>query len=362
MTTGAAYAIALDLQRIPLEALRERAEAFRLVVTSLGPNPPLTADIVGEGLHLTGQMYFAQTDVLSDIASKTAKVTFTREPSEAIVSQDLTVLSFFGIPLLVRRAGVGIDVKRNIINPTSTVGDSRQEVSWMLATGSLGSAGEHAWFEQLYGLDAVSTEKILTLANRRGLRIFAIDRSNAAAILPQLDTFMVVKQNIAEFVAAGFVAVVPERNLQVDDFFGAGWIVADPSTGSAGYFIAGSLTAGGATTKAADVGNFLGKGLLTMGYAEAIAGLLGVAAEGAALTVFGANVMAGTFASTGLAGATAVAVGGFVAAVGLGMIAVAAVGLYVLVKQGIITVSSLDERLRRRTRIVRSRWLPQPIA
>lgn len=76
-------------------------------------------------------------------------------------------------------------------------------------------------------------------------------------MLPQLDTFDIVKQNIIDFVNAGFIAVVPQRNQQVNDWLGMGWIVADPATGSAGYFIAGSLTgtsgvavqAGGSTTE-----------------------------------------------------------------------------------------------------------------
>ena len=102
------------------------------------------------------------------------------------------------------------------------------------------------------------------------------------------------------------------------------------------------------------MGNFLAKGLLTQGYAEAVAGLLGLVGTGAGLTVFGVNIMAGTFASFGLTGATALLLGGFVAGVGLGMVAVAAVGLYVLFKQGIITVSFFNER--RRNRRYAERW------
>ncbi len=67
--------------------------------------------------------------------------------------------------------------------------DPAGEVRFMLASGSFGSAAEHALSEQLYGTPAVSTERLLTLANRSAIPIFTIDATNIATILPQLDTF-----------------------------------------------------------------------------------------------------------------------------------------------------------------------------
>ncbi len=91
-------------------------------------------------------------------------------------------------------------------------------------------------------MTSISTERLLVLANRAGIPIFQIDQTNLAQILPQLDTFPIVKQNITDFVNAGFIAVVPQRNQQVNDWRGMGWIVADLNTGSEVYFIAGLLT------------------------------------------------------------------------------------------------------------------------
>jgi len=118
----------------------------------------------------------------------------------------------------------------------------------MLSSGSSGSAAEHAIFEQLDQLPSVSTIKLLVLANRQGIPVFTVDRSNLAQILPQLDTFPIVKENISDFVNSGFIAVVPQRNQRFFNWLGTGWIVFDPNTGSAGYFIAGSLVLGGAAT------------------------------------------------------------------------------------------------------------------
>ncbi len=45
------------------------------------------------------------------------------------------------------------------------------------------------------------------LANRAGIPIFQIDQTNLAQILPQLDTFAIVKQNITDFNNRGQTTV-----------------------------------------------------------------------------------------------------------------------------------------------------------
>lgn len=217
VTTGAHYAVSLDLQRVRLNMLRDRAERFLRQLESSGPNPQLTTELIEETLHVTGLAYFAQIDALSDVVASISRVRYTREPSEAILSQDLLVLFLFGIPLIVLKGSVGVDVKRNIINPISAIGDRSQEVQFMLASGSFGSAAEHAVFEQLYEIPAVSTERLLMLANRGGIPIFTISTSNLNQVLPRLETFPIVKQNIIESVNAGFTAIVPQRNQRFHD-------------------------------------------------------------------------------------------------------------------------------------------------
>lgn len=208
--------------------------------------------------------YFAEVDALSDVSAKiTSKVIWTREPSEAVVSQDLSVWYWAGIPYFVTEGGMNIDVLRNIINPISISGSRQSEVEFMLASGSLGSGAEHAIFEQLYEVESISTIKILTLASQNNIPIYYIDSSNINQILPQLNTFSIVKENIIEAVNMGWVAIVPQQNIQLNNWYGAGWIIMEPTTGSAGYLIAGYLTSGvvstlsgGSTSKHGWVKNF----------------------------------------------------------------------------------------------------------
>ncbi len=49
-------------------------------------------------------------------------------------------------------------------------------------------------------------------------------------------------------MTAGIAAIVPQRNQPFHDWLGTDWIVVDPSTGSAGYLLAGSLMSATVTT------------------------------------------------------------------------------------------------------------------
>lgn len=70
----------------------------------------------------------------------------------------------------------------------------------MLTAGSFGSGAENAVFEQLYGIDSVSTEKLLYLANQQGIPIYTINRDNLNQTLPLISAPASVKQNISDSV------------------------------------------------------------------------------------------------------------------------------------------------------------------
>ncbi|MEA1991698.1 MAG: hypothetical protein U9N58_05825 [Thermodesulfobacteriota bacterium] len=200
--------------------------------------------MIDEALHLTGLSYFAKVDGLSDLYAKDLGIVWTRQPSQAIVAQDLVVTYFFWWPWRVSRGTLGIDVKRNILNPISVTGKHEDEVSWMLTTGAIGSATEHVVFEKLYDVESVSTEKILALANRQGIPIYTIDSTNVNTVLPKLNTFSIVKDNIRQAVEKGWTALCPQRNITLNDWNGQGWLIVDPSSGAAGYLLVGHLVSG----------------------------------------------------------------------------------------------------------------------
>jgi len=174
----------------------------------------------------------------------------------------------------------------------------------------------------------------LTLANRWSIPIYTIDETNIDEILPQLDTFDIVKQNIVDAINMGWTAVVPQTNIQLNQWYGAGWIIMDPDTGSAGYLLAGYLVSGsevimggGSGTKQADIEDFIEKGVKALAIASLLEGLGCVVEAGVVFAATGASIISGAI--------TAASVLGGLAMVGLGagmVIGAVVVGIWLVHK------------------------------
>ncbi len=66
-------------------------------------------------------------------------------------------------------------------------------------------------------------------------------------MLPLLQVSSAVKGDIQNAVNAGKEVLIPERELQVNDWRGVGYVVSDPETGAAGYLISGGVAGGSGT-------------------------------------------------------------------------------------------------------------------
>jgi Transglutaminase-like superfamily len=243
VTTGADYCISLDYQRISSELLNQRANDFQNL-------PAGSQEVEEEALNLTGMVYFTEVELFSNMEAKINHISWTREPAEAFLASDLTVSSFFGIPIGVKPGPLDIDVKRYPVEPVSNTGNSPDEINWMIASGSFSSAAENLVFEQLYQIVAVSTEKLLALANDQGIRIYTINQDNISQTLPAISAPSSYKQSMTDSVNAGYTVVVPQTGLQVNYWYGYCWEVIDPKTGACAFLIGGSLTSGSSITAA----------------------------------------------------------------------------------------------------------------
>lgn len=233
LTVGATYSLNLDIQRTSLDLINKRRD----LLADFEPNQEAAEEL----LHLTGMAYFTEVNRKSDIFAGIQDIVWTKQPGQAIVSQEINVFNLFGIPWSISQGARSIDVKRNNLIP---IGDKDNVIKWMAAIGIMGSATENTIFESLYEVPSVSTIKVLALANNSGVPIYTIDSNNIDAVLPQLNTFQIVKNSIRGAVENGWIAICPQRNITLNDWTGQGWIIADPATGGAGYLLAGSLVSG----------------------------------------------------------------------------------------------------------------------
>jgi hypothetical protein len=140
-------AIGLDLQRIPSELVNQRTTKLDQAKNLLGVSDVPFDDIIGETLNLHALGYFSQVEGSNRLIAS-GRVAFLKHPSEMLASLQPSISYIWGAPYKVENVSMGVDVKRYLMSAVSLKGDKSEAKSFMLASGNISSAAEHAIFEQ----------------------------------------------------------------------------------------------------------------------------------------------------------------------------------------------------------------------
>jgi hypothetical protein len=254
--TGGFYSLVLNTGHASVRSLAAHAGRCETEVAALQAVASGDASaqvdagaLMGELFHASGLVYFTQLDAAYQMLAGPWRVAQVRHPSEATVGTSLSLTSVLGAVSGVRPTGVSIDVRRDAHVVQSETDDPKMEVGYMTAIGGIGSYLEGRMIEQVYGLEGISTVRILQIANNSRIPIYAIDRGNAEEI-DQLNYGESLKADLRDAVSAGMQVTIPRNGIEYYGFRGTGWIVHDPTTGAGGYMIDGGLAGGRSTHNA----------------------------------------------------------------------------------------------------------------
>lgn len=248
ITAGATYSLVVDLQKMSPSLLENKVSKLEQLLVGTNLDDTATDEMIEETLNIIGTSWFAETDIRSDLSAKALDVVWTRQPSQAIVTQEMVVSYFFWWIMSVSNGNKTIDVQRNIVTPIG-IGNENNKLMWMIDIGSKNSDTESIVFEQLFGIESVSSTRIIAEANRQGIPVCMITEENIDSILPNLYVSALTKDYISQYVGSGFTAICPQRDVTVNDWSGVGFTVIDPNTGASAYLLSGSIINGGSTTK-----------------------------------------------------------------------------------------------------------------
>ena len=106
---------------------------------------------------------------------------------------------------------------------------------------------EHGVLEQVTGIESVSTIKALQYAQQNNIPIHYITKENLESELSQITFSNQLISEIRASVNAGKIIIIPEHELEINQWSGVGYMVLDPDTFACGYMISGGM-AGGAMT------------------------------------------------------------------------------------------------------------------
>lgn len=247
VVAGGIYYIALDYGTISageLEQLSSNMDALKEIVSE---DNIYTDVAMGEMLNSIAKAYFAQLDMYNAIISGQYHVTSTRDLSIGIVGFNINVVYTFNRPAELNEGGVFLDIGHDAHSVVSNDNNNKNEKTYMLQSGIYASAMEHGILEQVTGVESVSTIKTFQYAVENNISFHTIAKENIATEIRQLNVSEQIKQDIYTAVNTGKIVIIPEQEIEINQWSGIGYMVLDPDTFACGYMISGGL-AGGAMT------------------------------------------------------------------------------------------------------------------
>jgi len=214
-----------------------------LIPPGESPDTKCEEDYLGWYLHRLGMQYLDRTDKGEDGVAALMQAVVLKDVSNAILGQRITVGYIGGVPQTFTWFGLGVDADRSIVSSFSTTGTSIG-YDFIRVSGADGSLQENRVFEEEIGYEAVSTIKILALANDQSIPVWTITGANAAQYIPQLTHPASVVNKVIDSINAGQHVTIPRDPIQYFSWSGTGYIDLDPGDGGAGYIISGGGSGG----------------------------------------------------------------------------------------------------------------------
>jgi transglutaminase-like putative cysteine protease len=242
---GGYYGLGLDVQGDLSEEISARKQSY-LQALNTSPDPTYDDATTGDFMSTTALVYLNNIQAERLNISALTSTTPVMDVSEALTMKNI-VIEYVNGGWHFRPFGWTIDAKRVASNLFADNGDDSHQIQWLQMDGVASSFYESRLWDRFTGIQSISTIRGLQLANANGIPVYQIDQTNAAALLPTLNVFPDVLQNVQNEVNAGHTVTIPRDTIVMNQWVGSVWIDELPD-GSAGYLIEGGLF-GGSTTQ-----------------------------------------------------------------------------------------------------------------
>ena len=162
-------------------------------------------------------------------------------PALAVALPQVMPVGAMGLVERLEFQGVVLDAALRPLEPVSLNGQATIERDWLELTALHGSAVESLTFEDLWGVAAVSADRLLQRAH---VVLELAPGSSLDQIAAHSES---VRQQVAYWLAQGKHVQITQRPQTVEAWTGSAWRVLDIDSGESGYFLSGGY-AGGATS------------------------------------------------------------------------------------------------------------------
>ncbi|MGD9162360.1 MAG: hypothetical protein PVG39_28380, partial [Desulfobacteraceae bacterium] len=142
--------------------------------------------------------------------------------------------------------GIFVDADLRAIEVLSDAQNQEEDnkTIFMQLASMEGSFLESAVLEVDFGVESISTAKLMGLANESGIPILTINSDNIGTVLPALSFADNIKEDITNSVNQGLIIEIPQTEITYEDWTGIGYIKEYPETGESGWMLSGMLAGG----------------------------------------------------------------------------------------------------------------------
>ncbi|MHB8709524.1 MAG: hypothetical protein ACYC9I_11665, partial [Desulfuromonadales bacterium] len=213
---------------------------------SLPPERETLPETAPERLHRAALAYVdAWNGSESELAGLFNIALVRPMPTCVAVGGQLRVEQLAGLPHVVHWQGLFIDANLRVAAAVPRTGADAERMRGFFELTTLeGSVQEHRLFEEEFAVAAMSTAKLIGLAQASGVQLLTLDGTNVAALLPSLGFDEPVSADIVDAIARGQVVHVPAAVVQHSAWSGIGYLKENRVTGEAGYMLSGGLAGG----------------------------------------------------------------------------------------------------------------------
>lgn len=241
ITMGGDYVIGINALRVSDQLLDYRVNRFEITKFMMdnGFSNITRDEVAGELLNLIALTYWYRLDRYASRLARSLEIKWIRMPSVLVAGSAWRVENG-----TLKMVGMFIDIHRDYYIPIQKDGDKNKERAFMIETGLRGARLEYEVFEDILGVTAVSTAKIFEISQELGIPIVTVNSTNANVTIPDLEVSEYVKEKVMEAVEKGYIVLIPQRNIVINDWEGTGYYIIDPETGAMAYMLSEGIRGG----------------------------------------------------------------------------------------------------------------------
>ena len=243
---GATYSIVLDYQNMSAYKMIDDIENMQQLKKDLNESNLLSIKYAGKLLEFIGDTYFSELDVYCNMLSEQSDVFITRNLGivfvgyEPIITPEINNLDY----TVEKTGNVNIDVISTTFNTTSRNSDSEMERKVQYSIGMVSSQLESSVIDQIFDIQSVSSSNIIRYSKLNNIDICMISSLNNDDI-NNLSVNSNAKEIIKDSLNEGYIIVVPEKDITINDWTGCGYIAYDPAGGTAKYMLSRDTSSNG---------------------------------------------------------------------------------------------------------------------